>query len=657
MHLDQVVRRDVDQAVLRIRTAGIALGLTLLLLSPRSDQTGAAAAILGYVAIVVLTWAAPRRTVALGVLLIGTDVLYAAGLSFLLPLTAGSWALYAFAIGTAALGFGAMGAVAATAASIVAYDAGLALRTQELRPADLWPVQLLLGIGLLIAELVWAVSRGDLTRRRFRTFALVQRDLMAARTEDELLDRMTDHAVRSFGATSAWIELGSRVVHERGPMDAREAGAKVPSWQLDDAPSTWLRCTFDGPVAVATGVAEIRDLAADAAPLLEATRDRARLAHATTTLGRVFAGVRALERDHVVNAVLAEVLDTVTTIAGPAALLRPADGSVVAGDLAPADALALARDTSPPALVRDRAGVQPGIVVAAGTGLVLVAADPECRLTADDVEALAALGQIAALATARITERDVLVDRAEALTREVSELGEQLRVRDDAVASAVHELRTPLTSVHAYAQLTSRNLQSVQEQVKRLDRLIGDLILPTGGQRPELLLEDVDLLQEARKAGRRTTLVAERDVNVSARGGGPFIVRGDRSRIQQIFENLLGNAVKFSARGAAIDVEIDRGIDEVVALVIDTGPGIPADELEHIFERHYRGALQRDAVPGKGIGLAISRDIVAAHGGRIWAASAGPGAGSTFFVALPAAPVPERAATPERAASTERRAG
>src|SRR6266404_4790322 len=84
----------------------------------------------------------------------------------------------------AGVGFGALGAAVATGASILAYDLVIALRTEELRPSDLWPVQLLLAIGLLVAELVWAATRSDATGRRLRTFTLAQRDLIAAANED-----------------------------------------------------------------------------------------------------------------------------------------------------------------------------------------------------------------------------------------------------------------------------------------------------------------------------------------------------------------------------------------------------------------------------------------------------------------------------------------
>ena len=651
MQQDEACRRDVQRAVLRLRAAGIALGLTLLLLSPRSDQTAAGAALLGYLAVVGLTRAARTRVPSLALLGVGVDVLYAAALSVLLPPTAGSWALYAFAIATAALQHGTIGAAATTAAAIVAYDAGIALRADELRPADLWPVQLLLGVGLLIAELMWVARRGEELRSRLRTFALVQRDLIAARDEDALLDRLTDHAVRTFGAQGAWIEVDGparRIVHPRGTVEQRERDAGA-GWPLDDPPRTRLRCAFDAARTAAVATPALGDLATDALPLLAAARERSALAHTTATLGRTFVAIRSIERDHVVTAVLADLLEVAGAMAGPAALVRPADGTIVAGDLAAADALALVRDTTPPAIVSARANVGRGAVVAAGPGLLLAAADPGSRLTGDDLGALAALGEIAALATARIAERDDLLQRRDALERETAELGERLRARDDAVASAVHELRTPLTSVHAYAQLTSRNLQLVQEQVKRLDRLIADLIPASGEQRLDLVSEELDLLAEARQAGKRIGLVADRQVEVSAASRGPYLVQADRGRIQQVLENLLGNAIKFSPPDTAIDVELERGVDEVIVSVKDGGAGIPADDLRRIFERHYRGAQHRDAVPGKGIGLAISHEIVVAHGGRIWAASAGPGMGSTFFVALPVVPLAAAGSLPDAA--------
>ncbi|MDP9246259.1 MAG: HAMP domain-containing histidine kinase [Chloroflexota bacterium] len=640
MYQDRSDRRALDRALLRVRLAAVALGATLLILSPRSDQTAAGAVLLAYGAIVLIQRSRAVRVLAMDTVGVAADILFAAGLSLLMPLSAGTWALYAFAIGTAALGFGAIGAAAATAASIVAYDLVIATRAEELRPADLWPVQILLGIGLLVAELLWSAVRGAESERRLRTFALAQRDLIAAEDEAALLDRLTDHAVRSFGALSASIEVGQanaiEIRHERGQR-GKAAAPLMTSWLLDDRPMTRLRCTFaDAAAAEAIG-ATISDLATDCAPLLVAIRDRSRLERRSATLGVVLDGVRMLERDLVPSAVLAEAVKVATAIAGPSALVRPADGLVVTGDLSRDEALALLRDIHPPALVRDESSVPIGIVVSAGPGLALVSARAAREPSADDLHALTVLGEIAARAAERMTERENLVDRAESLGRQVAELDQQLRAKDDAVASAVHELRTPLTSVQAYAQLTSRNLVAVQQQVKQLDRLIADLLRSPAASTMELQLAEVDLLHEAKQAGRRTVLVSARHVNVNANGRGPFVVSADRSRVEQVIENLLSNAIKFSPSDAEIEVELDRIEEQVVLSVSDAGPGIPAGDLQRIFERYYRGAGHRDDVVGNGIGLAVAREIVLAHGGRIWATSAGSGKGSTFFVALPIA--------------------
>jgi signal transduction histidine kinase len=234
-----------------------------------------------------------------------------------------------------------------------------------------------------------------------------------------------------------------------------------------------------------------------------------------------------------------------------------------------------------------------------------------------------------------VEERDEL-SRIVAGLRSLNEhLRGELRERDDAVASAVHELRTPLTSVSAYGQLMSRNLQAVQRQVEQLERLISDLLALPGAK--PFASEDVDLAKEAREAAHRIRIVADAEVHLTVRDDGPHVVRGDPGRLGQVLDNLLRNAAKFSPPDRPIDLEIGREGAEVIVAVTDRGSGIPAEELALIFERYYRGSGQRRAVPGEGIGLAVSREIVAAHQGRIWATSAGPGRGSTFSIALPAA--------------------
>src|SRR5204862_2736445 len=225
---------------------------------------------------------------------------------------------------------------------------------------------------------------------------------------DGLFDRLTDHAVRSFGARSAWIEIGTGATvsmrHPRGPGLPDEGAPSSLSrvWLLDEPTETRLRCTFDGAAAADAAEPAIRDIATDAAPLLVAVRERSRLAHAKASLDHVLGGVAALERDRVTTAVLAEVLSVTSAIAGPAAIVRLADGAMVAGDLSPHYALALLRDTTPPALVRGRANAPTGAVVSAGPGLALVTVGTMQELTEDDLRALAILGEVAAAASGRI---------------------------------------------------------------------------------------------------------------------------------------------------------------------------------------------------------------------------------------------------------------
>jgi two-component system sensor histidine kinase VicK len=223
----------------------------------------------------------------------------------------------------------------------------------------------------------------------------------------------------------------------------------------------------------------------------------------------------------------------------------------------------------------------------------------------------------------------------------------ELQERDDAVASAVHELRTPLTSVQAYGQLMTRNLQAVQRQVAQLDRLIGDLLRMESG--PVVLgqTEDVDLLREAREAAARMRLVGSAEIELDVRSRETYVVRGDAGRLAQVLDNLLHNAAKFSPTDQPITIALRREHEDVVVSVTDRGAGIPADELPRVFERYYRGDEQRRTVPGAGIGLAVSREIVTAHGGRIWAMSEGPGKGTTVSFALPAALRPSDAAALE----------
>jgi len=113
-------------------------------------------------------------------------------------------------------------------------------------------------------------------------------------------------------------------------------------------------------------------------------------------------------------------------------------------------------------------------------------------------------------------------------------------------------------------------------------------------------------------------------------------VAGDRQMLTEALDNLLNNAVKFNSRGGQVKVRLGAEPEFVHIEIADTGVGIPPDKLPRVFERFYQvNGTTRRPFGGAGVGLALVRRIVVAHGGRVWAESAGPGQGSTFHIALP----------------------
>lgn len=228
----------------------------------------------------------------------------------------------------------------------------------------------------------------------------------------------------------------------------------------------------------------------------------------------------------------------------------------------------------------------------------------------------------------------------EALTyfREISREREALRAKDELVAIIGHELRNPLTSIHGYSQMMTRQLDTVRQQVDQLNRLIGDFMDAAkleGGQLP-LDRQRIDLARQAAVAaeqfrgshqGRRLRL----DLVASAP------VDADPARLGQVIDNLLNNAAKYSPPESEIDLSVRLEGGRAVLSVRDHGIGIDPEHLPHLFERFYRAPGETRQVKGLGLGLSIVRDLIAAHGGEVWAESAGPGAGSTFSIALPLA--------------------
>lgn len=234
------------------------------------------------------------------------------------------------------------------------------------------------------------------------------------------------------------------------------------------------------------------------------------------------------------------------------------------------------------------------------------------------------------------------------LYRDVTREREALRAKDELISMAGHELRNPLTSIQGYSQMMARQLHVVQQQAEQLNRLISDFMAAArleGGQLP-LACEPVDLAELARAAAQRFWGAHEgRPLRLDLREVP--LVEADPTRIEQVLDNLLENAAKYSPPDREIVLSVTASDTEVLVAVRDQGEGIAPEHLPRLFERFYRApSAGVRGTRGLGLGLSVVRDLVIAHGGRVWAESDGPGQGSTFWFALPRRP---RAAHEERA--------
>jgi PAS domain S-box-containing protein len=231
---------------------------------------------------------------------------------------------------------------------------------------------------------------------------------------------------------------------------------------------------------------------------------------------------------------------------------------------------------------------------------------------------------------------------AATIAQDISQRKRTEAAQRDFLAMVSHDLRSPLTIIRASAQLLQRRgeyreatVETILAYADRMARLIDDLtdvVRLEEGHLP-LQRERLDLVGLARDAAAATEQSAPHKVRVDA-ADEPIYGAWDRVRIGQVVENLLGNALKHGGEEGEVVVRIDQRADEALISVQDFGPGIDPDHMPRLFDRFYRANTQSS---GLGLGLYISRILVEAHGGRIWAESR-PGQGSTFTVALPLQP-------------------
>jgi PAS domain S-box-containing protein len=255
----------------------------------------------------------------------------------------------------------------------------------------------------------------------------------------------------------------------------------------------------------------------------------------------------------------------------------------------------------------------------------------------------------ATLAKERVARADA-EGAQHALAEQNERLRELDRLKDEFIALVSHELRTPLTSIHGYLELVldggagelgpeqQRFLSVVERNTKRLMQLVGDLLFMAQVEAGKLALdlEEVDLKEVLAECLEAAKPVADdRQVELVTDLAETPSMLGDRSRLAQVLDNLISNALKFTPADGRVSVRVSRTGRDAVVQVADTGVGIPAEEQDRLFERFFRSSnAMEQAIPGTGLGLTIAKTIVERHEGSIEIESA-EGKGTTVRVRLP----------------------
>lgn len=245
-----------------------------------------------------------------------------------------------------------------------------------------------------------------------------------------------------------------------------------------------------------------------------------------------------------------------------------------------------------------------------------------------------------------ITRTDEIGQLTASFNEMTAALAHQKQLRQQMMADVAHELRTPLSILQLEVEALADGLQAaetaaptLQTEIRALERLINDLRLLSLADAQELHLElapldTADFLAQIANAWRRPAAAQGVHLAWEAQADLPPLL-ADEGRLYQVMHNLLSNALRYTAAGGTVRLGGGVAGAELLLWVADTGAGIAAEDVPHLFERFYRAdKSRRRETGGSGLGLAIAKRLVGLHGGRIWATSE-LGRGTTLWVALP----------------------
>ncbi len=244
---------------------------------------------------------------------------------------------------------------------------------------------------------------------------------------------------------------------------------------------------------------------------------------------------------------------------------------------------------------------------------------------------------------------------AHAFNEMAQDLEQAETLRRNLVADVAHELRTPLTVLQANLQalldgiypLEKDEIEKLLDQTELLNRLVNELRELSQAEARQLPLQQTrvdlnDLIAQVVETFQSTARKQGIDIRLNL-PAEPVTLKGDRGRLQQVLNNLIQNAITHTPASGTITIRLSQDEEDIQITVQDSGDGIPAEHLAHVFDRFYRVDRSRSReTGGTGLGLAIAKAIVELHGGSIGVSSEGqPGRGATFTIQLPTTARPE----------------